>query len=77
MNEPPEFRCWCPWNGDGGAMDDVGVNTEGFWAEGVPVAAGVLFLRLATSEEGKISPSSPASNERVEQKPSDDVMSSV
>lgn len=52
MNEPPEFRCWWPWYGDGGAKFEVGVNAAGFWTEGVPAAVVILFLELATSEVG-------------------------
>lgn len=49
MNELDEFRCWWPWNGEGGANADVGVRTEGFWVEGVPVTEAAWFLRLGTS----------------------------
>ena len=77
MKEPPEFRCWWPWKGEGGAKAEVGVNAEALWVDEAPVvAAELLFLRLAISK-GWISPSSPGSKERVEQNPSDDVMSSV
>ena len=49
MNELDEFRCWWPWKGEGGAKADVGVNTAGFWVDGVPVAEGMWLLRLGTS----------------------------
>lgn len=45
----PEFR-WL-WKGDGGAKaPEVGVNAEGFWTEGVPVADVALFLSPGASK---------------------------
>jgi hypothetical protein len=79
VNELPEFRCWwcAPWNGEGGANTEVGVGTGVFWLEDEAVTPGTTgFRRLGTSPVYAW-PSSVGEKDRVEQKPSDDVISSV
>lgn len=79
VRELPESRCrWCdPFgNGDGGANTDVGVGTGVFWFDETAVPDTTLVFFGPTSPV-YTSPSSPGAKDRVEQKPSDDEMSSV
>lgn len=63
------------WKGDGGAAF-VGVAIGVVWEDETALAPTVLLLRLGTSPVYTW-PSSPELNDKVEQKPSEDVMSKV
>lgn len=75
-NEVAEFRCWWLGNGEGGAKSEVGVGIGVAWLDVVPVEIDEAFLALTNSPSYSW-PNSPGVKERVEQKPSEEEISSV